>query len=238
LPGADGRQFIFDEEIGEGPYREFLAPCQTWGILRSGGGQYNHRDATHETGHAVICIDEGLRAEYVTVIPKTVHDPTTGGERPRPGYCRYDYRLLQWFSTSPAAWGTNIAKINPAGQEAERIYLKGFGESVIQERQTFWDDDTRAAKKGVAASMGLNLERLEPGQLNDPEILSEVERLRGLVQTRLSDPAVWAAVEAVANRLVAEGAIDGRVVADLLVTEGAIDGHRVACLYSARVTSQ
>jgi hypothetical protein len=238
--GPGGRQFIVNAQTGECAYgegacKEFLAPDQTWRSTGSGGGPHEQRVAVHEAGHAVICIDERARAEFVTVVPTLLPGSALFGKRMRIGYCCYDYRLPQWLSADPATWGTRIAKMDLGGPEADDIYFERRGAVPPQETRDGWRNDLINIEKHVAESLGLNIRQLNE---NDPRILSEIGRLQGEVETRLRDPAVWAVVEAVANRLVEEGAIDGRVVADLLVTEGAIDGHRVACLYSARVTSQ
>ena len=71
-------------------------------------------------------------------------------------------------------------------------------------------------RKQVAASFGWDVDKFEPAQLKAPCVLNEIERLRELVATRLSDPAIWRVVEAVANLLVRLGAIEGRVVSNLL----------------------
>ena len=210
---ADSRQFWFIPETGERWYGTYLEEGQTWRppAAPCPDGYCDRQKAIHEAGHAVICADEGIRVEYVTVLPSS----GTDGEQLL-GQCRYDYRLGQQLKADPQTWGPRAVKANLGGQEAECIYLERSGGEVTEQTRARWRNDSSAMRKQVAASFGWDVDKFEPAQLKAPCVLNEIERLRELVATRLSDPAIWRVVEAVANLLVRLGAIEGRVVSNLL----------------------
>jgi hypothetical protein len=88
---ADGRQFILDKETLDRSFGDYLASGQTWGRregafpLAGGANEEEKMRAYHEAGHAVVCIDEGIKVEFVTIIPsKGRHDEV------RLGFCQYD----------------------------------------------------------------------------------------------------------------------------------------------------
>jgi hypothetical protein len=208
----DGSQFLMDKVTRERSADIYLAPGETWarwGAALVPGRVYgDRRKAIHEAGHAVVCADEGIRVEYVTVVSFIHWSGTTFF-----GWCQHDYRLRERIRTDPATWRMRAARFALGGPEAERIHFELAGEPLPDDTRDQWSGDELAVKKAVAASFGLDLKALSwpelKSELNSAQILDEVESLRDDVRDRLLDPKVWGAVESVAARLLSEGAIPG-----------------------------
>jgi hypothetical protein len=207
----DGRQFFLDmEEDNARIHGTFLAPGQTWARRSPPLGPYcDERKAIHEAGHAVICADEDIRVEYVTVVAhpgplgKTFH-----------GRCRYDYRLSELLKADRGTWGLKLIRANLGGPEAERIYWERAGFSVPAEARQGWADDHYGAKEQIIIAGWPDWEKVATpeamARLTAPDVLAELERCQRAVRERIMQPRMWAAVKNVADKLQSEGAIDGR----------------------------
>jgi hypothetical protein len=209
--GPDGRQFYLFEIDGARervpPDRpgDWLAEGCTWRRLDGGphpGGDYcDERIAVHE----VTCVDQGIKVEYVTGVTF---------------FCQYDYRLRDRLKADRATWGEKVIRASLGGPEAERIFWERHGQLPPDDTQRGWSNDFSEARWQIIASDASDLAELDHDsfmeRLHAPVVHSELLRLQGVVRQRLLQPAIWAAVERVAERLRAEGAIDGSTVRDLV----------------------
>jgi hypothetical protein len=218
----DGRQFhLLAAEPGARVHCNLLEPGQTWarrdgGLLPQTGSYCDERKAIHEAGHAVICADEGIKIEYVTVI---AHDGPLG--MTFHGRCRYDYRLTELLEAHRAQWGVKLVRANLGGPEAERIFWERKGSAVPDDYQQGWALDLSGAKDEIiTAASGSRLIDMDFEDVKvwykAPQVLEELERQRIVVRERLLQPHVWEAVRQVAIKLMAEGAVDGQVATRII----------------------
>jgi hypothetical protein len=212
---GDGRQFFLLKETLERCYGTFLGPDQTWarrdppaplrGIARDQG----MLRAYHEAGHAVACTDEGIKVEYVTILPHRGWN----GERLL-GYCQYDYRLPEALEQECPAWAEKAAKADLGGPLADYLYRSRNGMDMPEEVRYAWRYDRSKARRDLAKKAAKESKKVHLDR--------ELDRLWDAVATRFQEPWAWAAISRVADRLCDEGAICGQVVKE--VVEQAKDG--------------
>lgn len=205
---SDGRQFFLMQEDHERAYGTFLKPGQHWnrrdeptplqgrardeGILR----------AYHEAGHSVICIDEGLKVEYITIVPHLGWN-----DERRLGYCQYDYRLQQALKADGETWTERAAKAELGGPLADYMFRNRSGMNVPDGIRYAWRNDRRNASRHVAEQVARENKAVD--------LERDIDRLFEVVSARLHVPYVWAAVAMIAERLCDEGAISGEVAVEL-----------------------
>jgi hypothetical protein len=200
---ADGRQFYL-LQCEDGRERvhgdsSFLDEGCTWRRLDEGlpdrrRNWYEERTAVHEAGHAVIGVDQGIKVEYVTGAVAF--------------WCQFDYRLRERLRADWATWGEKNMKAILGGPDAERIFWEWRGQQLPEDTNHGWSADLGRAKEVRMARDGPDTDQLGAQ--------TELVRLQGVDRERLQQPAIWAAVERVAERLRAEGAIDGTTVRELV----------------------
>jgi hypothetical protein len=212
----DGRQFFLVKPTLERSYGSFLDPGQTWarrdepaplqGIARAQG----MLRAFHEAGHAVACIDEGIKVEYVTIVGHTGWN-----DEPRLGYCQYDYRLPAALKQDCSAWAEKAAKADLGGPVADYLYRSQNGVEAPEEVRYAWRNDRDKARRYLAGKAA------KEGQ--EVDLDRELDRLFDATAARFQEPWIWDAVSRIANRLCDEGAICGHVANELV--EQAKAGH-------------
>jgi hypothetical protein len=199
----DGRQFFLTKDTRERVHGTFLDAGQTWGRreepspLRGDAREQVKVRAFHEAGHAVGCVDEGVKVEYVTIFSGT----GWGGESFL-GYCQYDYHLTDALRQRCPTWAERVARADLSGPVADCLFRERKGLDVPEDVRYAWGNDfgkarSRLANKGV-----------------DPD--QELDRLLRAVTARFQEAWVWDAVSRVAERLCDEGAIPGQVVEELV----------------------
>jgi hypothetical protein len=206
---ADGQQFYLLPGSLERSYGVFLDPGQTWGrrdppmpIQGTARAQAMLR-AFHEAGHAVACIDEGIKVEYITIVS---HAGMSG--EPRLGFCQYDYRVDTRLRAE------SVAKAQLAGPYADYMYRERNGIEIGDEIRNAWRYDRSKARRIIEEKA-----RQEGGTVNSEQV---VDGLFDIVAVRFKEPWVWIALSEIADRLCTEGAISGGVAREIF--ERAKDG--------------
>jgi hypothetical protein len=184
--GVEGRQFYLSVIDGarDRVHGDWLAEGCTWRRLDGGphpdGNYCNERIAIHEAGHAVTCVDQGIKVEYVTGVPF---------------FCQYDYRLRDRLKADRATWGEKLIRASLGGPEAERIFWEWLGQLPADDTQRGWSDDFSEARWQIMASDGSDLAQLDHDsfmeRLHSPAVQSELVRLQDVVRQRLLQPAIW-----------------------------------------------
>jgi hypothetical protein len=201
------RQFIVIKEERARLPGKFLEKGASWARHpQAPVGNYSQEwKAFHEAGHAVMCVREGIKVEFVTAVPS----PSWGGE-PTLGYCQYDYRLSQARAADPPKWAEKVAKAHLGGLVAETLYWERAGQKVPASSEQGWGNDLYLAKKEVISREGVDLDKVDLATgsklFRSAEVGAELDRLREAVGQDLLDPPTWEAVCRVAARLGAEGA--------------------------------
>jgi hypothetical protein len=205
----DGRQFFLTKETQERCYGTFLGSDQTWarreepGPLRGIARDQGMLRAYHEAGHAVACIDEGIKVEYVTIISHVGWN----GERLL-GYCQYDYRIPEALEHDCSAWAEKVAKADLGGPLADYLYRSLEGLEVPEEVRHAWRHDRSKARRHLAERAAKEGKEVDLDQ--------ELDRLFDAVGARFQEPWAWVAVSRIANRLCDEGAISGQTVKEVV----------------------
>jgi hypothetical protein len=205
----DGRQFYLVMPTLERSYGTFLAPGQTWGRRdesRALKGIPRER-AFHEAGHALAAIDEGIKVEYVTILPHTGWD----GER-RLGYCQYDYHLPTNLKQDCSAWAENAAKAMLGGPLADYMFRERNGLGIPDSVQDAWQYDRNKAMRLLADKA-----RKEG---SERDLDQEFGRLFDALSKRFQEPWAWEAISRIAARLCEEGAISGQAAKEIIDNAG------------------
>jgi hypothetical protein len=196
-----GQYILIDQDDGGEPQRlngRFLNEGQDW-LSRGVSGQFNEnqrlvmmRRAVHESGHAVICLEEGIAVEYITIAPK----------QGQLGYCQYEYGLTDKLKANISAWGEKFVRITLGGMEAEKLFLDKVGSSSEPEHPMAWSKDQWVSRECINEMIGLGL-------TYTVDVDIELSRLQSSVRERLQLSEVWSIVETIAERLLEELAISG-----------------------------
>jgi hypothetical protein len=216
FPGDDGRQFFLIKETLERCHGTFLDTGQTWARrdepapLRGIARDEAMPRAYHEAGHAVACVAEGIKVEYVTILPHM----GWGGERLL-GYCQYDYRLPEALKHDCPAWAEKAAKADLGGPVADHLYRSLKGVEVPEDVRYAWQSDRGEARRHLADKAAKEGKEIDLDR--------ELDRLFDAVAARFQEPWAWVAISRVADRLCDEGAVSGQVVQELV--EQAKAGH-------------
>jgi hypothetical protein len=217
----DGRQFILLKETRERFYGSFLAPGQSWASegkcrpLQGGERVRMAARAYHEAGHAVACIDEGIKVEYVTIVPQMLWN-----DLPVLGYCQYDYRLPVALEQDCSAWAEKVAMADLGGPMADSLFRQRNELDTSEEVRFAWRQDICTARQHIE-----NKARKEGREVDAQQ---EVDRLMDAVVTRFLEPWAWGAISRVADRLLDEGAICGAAVKEMVeqAKQGSSGGKR------------
>jgi hypothetical protein len=205
----DGRQFYLVKETLERSYGTFLAPGQAWARrdepspLRGSAREQAEVRAFHEAGHAVVCIDQGIKVEYVTIIP---HRWWNGGLLL--GYCQYDYCLPTALEQDCSAWAETAAKADLGGPLADYMFRERKGLDIPDEVRFAWQNDRSKAGRQLADRARKEGRGVDLNQ--------ELNSLVDAVRRRLEEPWAWDAISRIANRLCDEEAICGQVAKELI----------------------
>jgi hypothetical protein len=152
---ADGRQFIMCKESSERSHITFLKEGCTWSSSVAGLALHDYCDkriAIHEAGHAVITVLEGIKVEYVTVVPFI----GSNGAQYR-GLCQIDYRLAEVLKTGDLVAQKKKAKRALGGPAAETLYWCREGKDVPEEATQGWSQDLCSAKTAILGGVPLRL---------------------------------------------------------------------------------
>jgi hypothetical protein len=194
---ADG-QFFLEPEERKRIDGFFLEPGQGWAVrdrFQPSFGEARQQDmlrAVHEAGHAVACIDQGIRVEFLTIVRGS------GINRERLAYCQYDYHLILRDPMDDST-SAKVAVADLAGPIADRLYREANGFPTPTDITHAWEFDRANAKYRFA----------------EPDA-DKFEGLDELVQGWIQEPHVWSAVLRIAEKLCDEGAISGDVAASLM----------------------
>jgi hypothetical protein len=213
----DGRQFFLTKQTLERCYGTFLDPGQTWarrdeptplqGVAREQG----MLRAYHEAGHAVACAVEGIKVEYVTIVPHLGWN----GERLL-GYCQYDYGLSESLEHDCSAWAEKAAKADLGGPLADYLCRGLKRLDVPTEIRYAWQHDRSKARRRLA-----NKPAKEGKEV---DLDRELDRLFDSVAARFRERWAWAAISRIAEKLCDEGAISGQVVEEVFQQAKAAEG--------------
>jgi hypothetical protein len=149
--------------------------------------------AYHEAGHAVMAWRLGGRVQHVTIEP----DDDDGPER-------YGDTQVRWRRSkfTAAELAASAVQVSLAGPVAEMIYTGDpFHPGLVAE----WADDWRQAWAAA--------EPLLPDERKRLELL---ERTTLRLYRELGNDAVWAAIAAVADHLLAHDRLDREDLEDIL----------------------
>jgi hypothetical protein len=205
----DGRQFSLIKETLERCHGTFLNPGQTWARrdepapLRGTARDQGMLRAYHEAGHAVACVAEGIKVEYVTILPHRGWN----GERLL-GYCQYDYRLPAALERDGSVWAERVATADLGGPLADYLYHSLNGVVVPEKVRHAWRSDRGKARRQLADQAAKEGKEIDLDR--------ELERLFDAVAARFREPWAWTAVSRLADRLCDEGAVGGHVVEELV----------------------
>lgn len=200
---------LLDDGDEDGPRRQtghWLGAGQDWssrgvkGQLDANRRPVMMRRAVHEAGHAIICLDEGIKIEFVTI--------AVG--QGRLGYCQYDYGLKHALKADLRAWGWKVARATLGGMEAEKLHLEQIGSVAEPEHPWAWSQD-------LSDVQGWLEDLLELQVAGVPDAEGELARLQSSVRARLQLPELWSAVQEIANRLLVELAISGSMANQIVL---------------------
>ncbi len=214
---GDGRQFFLIKETRERFYGTFLDPGHDWARreepapLTGAARDQGMLRAYHEAGHAVACIDEGIKVEYVTIIPQVGWN----GEQFL-GLCQYDYRLPEALEHDSSVWAEKTAKADMGGPLADYLFRERNKVAVPEEVRYAWRNDRSKARRHLANKAA------KEGKEVDLE--QQLDDLFALLAARFQEPWAWAAICEIADRLCNEGAVSGQVVKELVEQAKADDG--------------
>jgi hypothetical protein len=205
----DGRQFYLVKETRERSYGNFLDPDQTWGVrdrltpLRGIERAEGMLRAVHEAGHAVACILEGIRVEFITIVPSRGWN----GER-RLGFCQYDYRLPEALRNDCLNLAEKTATADIGGPWADYIYREQNGLPKPEAIRYAWEHDYNEAEKRLTEKA------MRAGKKVDLD--QEIDRLNDSLRQRFQKPWIWGAITQIATKLCDEGAISGQAAKEIV----------------------
>jgi hypothetical protein len=207
--GKDGRQFFLVKETLERVFGDFLEPSQIWSRrenpvpLRGVDLEEARLRAFHEAGHAVVCVDEAINVEFVTIIPSTGWN----GQR-QLGFCQYDYRLPEALKNDRLDLAEKTARTDMGGPWADHIFRQRNGLPTPEAVRYAWEHDRREARKRIADKA------FRLGKKINLDL--ELDRLSDMAGARLQEAWAWSAVTGIANQLCQEGAISGQVAKEIV----------------------
>jgi hypothetical protein len=108
------------------------------------------------------------------------------------------------------AWGEKFVRTTLGGMEAEKLHLEQAGFARESEHPAAWSQDLWVACGCLNDMIGLGL-------TVNADVEAELARVQSVVRSRLEFPGLWAAVEAIAGRLLVDLAIGGSTARELFL---------------------